>query len=189
MALEQRKQRSPWKTDKKPQPGSAAHAVAIPDKLYFRIGEVAQLCGLPPHVLRFWETEFPQLKPNKGGNGQRLYRKQDVELVLELQQLLHREKFTIAGARRLLAEKRHGSSVHTAHATERTLAPQPIAPDLQTMRGELRAILGLLDGEIVPARVPLREPTAGRTGEVHAKKQPVSKRGRSWNDDNAPLLF
>lgn len=85
---------------------SVPASVVIPDKLYFRIGDVAQLCGLEAYVLRYWETEFPQLKPNKGGTGQRLYRKRDVELVLEIKRLLYTEGFTIAGARRLLAEKR-----------------------------------------------------------------------------------
>ncbi len=80
--------------------------VSIPDKLYFRIGNVARLCSLPAYVLRFWETEFPQLKPNKGGTGQRLYRKRDVEIVLEIKHLLYEEGFTIAGARRLMAENR-----------------------------------------------------------------------------------
>jgi DNA-binding transcriptional MerR regulator len=148
MALEQRKQRAPLKAEKKSQPGSAARTVAIPDKLYFRIGEVAQLCGLPTHVLRFWETEFPQLKPNKGGTGQRLYRRQDVELVLELQRLLHEEKFTIAGARRLLAEKRRNGSAAAKPKAAHTAQPQ--MPDLQKVRGELRAILGLLRAEVAP---------------------------------------
>lgn len=85
---------------------AVAPFVSIPDKLYFRIGDVAQLCDLQAYVLRYWETEFPQLKPNKGGTGQRLYRKRDVELVLEIKRLLYTEGFTIAGARRLLAEKR-----------------------------------------------------------------------------------
>src|SRR5487761_1252352 len=84
--------------------------VSIPDKLYFRIGDVARLCSLPAYVLRFWETEFPQLKPHKGGSGQRLYRKRDVEMVLEIKRLLYDEGFTIAGARRLLGEKRRAGS-------------------------------------------------------------------------------
>lgn len=94
-----------------PQPArrkmqSVKTPVSIPDKLYFRIGDVASLCSLPAYVLRFWETEFPQLKPHKGGSGQRLYRKRDVEMVLEIKRLLYDEGFTIAGARRSLAEKR-----------------------------------------------------------------------------------
>ncbi len=72
---------------------------AIPDKLYFRIGEVAKLCEVPAYVLRFWEGEFPQLKPNKGGTGQRLYRRRDVEMALRVKTLLYDEGYTIAGAR------------------------------------------------------------------------------------------
>jgi DNA-binding transcriptional MerR regulator len=94
-----------------PQPArrkmqSVKTPVSIPDKLYFRIGDVATLCSLPAYVLRFWETEFPQLKPHKGGSGQRLYRKRDVEVVLEIKRLLYDEGFTIAGARKTLSEKR-----------------------------------------------------------------------------------
>ena len=77
-------------------------ATTIPDKLYFRIGEVAALCGVPAYVLRFWESEFPQLKPNKGGTGQRLYRRRDVEMALRIRTLLYEGKFTIPGARQAL---------------------------------------------------------------------------------------
>src|SRR5271169_4965809 len=73
--------------------------VVIPDKLYFRIGEVSRLCGLPAYVLRFWETEFPQLKPVKSSTGQRMYRRKDVEAALHIKKLLYEEGFTIAGAR------------------------------------------------------------------------------------------
>ncbi len=73
----------------------------IPDKLYFRIGEVAQLCEVPAYVLRFWETEFPQLRPNKGGTGQRLYRRRDVEMALRIKTLLYDEGYTIPGARQV----------------------------------------------------------------------------------------
>src|SRR5215470_12807839 len=79
-----------------------AGEVVIPDKLYFRIGEVSRLCGLPSYVLRFWETEFTQLKPNKSGTGQRMYRKTDVENVLRVKKLLYDQGFTIAGARQQL---------------------------------------------------------------------------------------
>src|SRR5438477_8982755 len=76
--------------------------ILIPDKLYFRIGEVASLCRLPAYVLRFWETEFPQLKPVKGSTGQRMYRQRDVENVLRIKKLLYDEGFTIPGARQQL---------------------------------------------------------------------------------------
>ena len=71
----------------------------IPDKLYFRIGEVAHIAGVEPYVLRFWETEFPQLAPKKTGKGHRLYRRKEVELVLEVKRLLYEKRFTIEGAR------------------------------------------------------------------------------------------
>jgi DNA-binding transcriptional MerR regulator len=74
----------------------------IPDKLYFRIGDVAKLCDVPAYVLRFWESEFPQLKPHKGGTGQRLYRRRDVEMALRVKSLLYNEGYTIPGARQFL---------------------------------------------------------------------------------------
>jgi DNA-binding transcriptional MerR regulator len=74
----------------------------IPDRLYFRIGDVARICGVEPYVLRFWETQFPNLKPNKGGTGQRLYRRREVELALRIKQLVHQEGYTLAGARQAL---------------------------------------------------------------------------------------
>ena len=74
----------------------------IPDRLYFRIGDVARICGVEPYVLRFWETQFPNLKPNKGGTGQRLYRRREVELALRIKQLVHHEGYTLAGARHAL---------------------------------------------------------------------------------------
>src|SRR5580698_9361813 len=74
----------------------------IPDRLYFKIGDVARICGVETYVLRFWETQFPQLKPNKGGTGQRLYKRREVELALEIKRLVHREGYTIAGAKQVL---------------------------------------------------------------------------------------
>jgi DNA-binding transcriptional MerR regulator len=76
-------------------------APVIPDKLYFRIGDVARLCEVPAYVLRFWETEFPNLKPNKGGTGQRLYRRKDVETALRIKHLLYDLGYTIPGARQV----------------------------------------------------------------------------------------
>src|SRR3954449_10647120 len=83
----------------------AGAEVVVPDKLYFRIGEVARLCRLPAYVLRFWETEFPQLKPVKSSTGQRMYRRRDVESVLHIKKLLYEDGFTIAGARGQLKEE------------------------------------------------------------------------------------
>lgn len=78
----------------------------IPDKLFFKIGEVAEVAGVEQHVLRYWEDEFATLQPNKNRSGQRLYEKKDVELILEIQHLLYMEKYTIAGAKKKLKENR-----------------------------------------------------------------------------------
>src|SRR5277367_5305510 len=75
---------------------------AIPDKLFFRIGEVAQLVGVEPYVLRYWESEFPGLSPRKSSSGQRMFRRKDVELLLNIKHLLYDRKFTIEGARKAL---------------------------------------------------------------------------------------
>ena len=77
----------------------------IPDKLFFRIGEVSQLVGVEPYVLRYWESEFPGLSPKKSNTGQRMFRRKDVEMLLNIKQLLYDKKFTIEGARKALLEK------------------------------------------------------------------------------------
>ena len=77
----------------------------VPDRLYFRIGDVSAITGVPPYVLRYWESEFPALQPRKSGGGQRLYRKRDVVMLLEIKKLLYQERYTVAGARRRLAER------------------------------------------------------------------------------------
>ena len=74
----------------------------IPDKLYFKIGEVSQISGLPSHVLRFWESEFKKIKPRRTASGQRSYTQKDVALILEIKHLLYEKKFTIEGARKYL---------------------------------------------------------------------------------------
>ncbi len=155
---------------------SSKMPIVIPDKLYFRIGDVARLCNLPAYVLRFWETEFPQLKPNKGGTGQRLYRKRDVEMVLEIKRLLYDEGFTIAGARRLLGEKRRAGSEAAASSRGVSEAPRekPMAaklvetkkdankPKIKDLRQEMRDLLTLLGSdpaEHKPAAVSTRRET------------------------------
>jgi len=113
--------------------------IVIPDKLYFRIGEVATLCHLPAYVLRFWESEFPQLKPVKSSTGQRMYRKRDVESVLRIKQLLYEQGFTISGARQQLraenkTDKTQGAIPFPTHSK----------PEIQHIRQGLREILNLL---------------------------------------------
>src|SRR5579863_8084697 len=75
---------------------------SIPDKLFFRIGEVSQLVGVEPYVLRYWESEFPGLSPRKSNTGQRMFRRKDVEMLFHIKQLLYEKKFTIEGARKAL---------------------------------------------------------------------------------------
>ena len=98
---------------------------AIPAKLYYKIGEVCELAGLPPHVLRFWEHEFPQLLPTKSPKGHRLYRKRDIETILKIKELLYERKFTIKGAREYLG--RAGES-----------EPSPTAPGTGEILGRLK---------------------------------------------------
>jgi DNA-binding transcriptional MerR regulator len=113
--------------------------VIIPEKLYFRIGEVARLCRLPAYVLRFWETEFPQLKPVKSSTGQRMYRHKDVESVLRIKKLLYEEGFTIVGARQQLR-----SEIKTEKKQSPLPFPERPATELKRIRQGLREILTIL---------------------------------------------
>lgn len=104
----------------------------IPGKLYFRIGEVTEITGVQPYTLRHWESEFPTLNPKKNDAGQRLYRRAEIEMVLEIQRLLHLEGYTTAGARRLLSQRaktkgRGGAASPKLAAPARPAAP-PAAP-------------------------------------------------------------
>ncbi len=117
----------------------AADEIIIPDKLYFRIGEVANLCRLPAYVLRFWESEFPQLKPVKSSTGQRMYRKRDVESVLRIKQLLYEQGFTIVGARQQLRSESKTDKTQSAIPF-----PSQAPADIQRIRQGLREILTLL---------------------------------------------
>jgi len=78
--------------------------VQIPDKLYFKIGEVSRLADVKPYVLRYWESEFPSIRPSKSRSKQRLYRKKDIELILRIKDLLYNQGFTIAGAKKILRQ-------------------------------------------------------------------------------------
>ncbi|MGO9865479.1 MAG: MerR family transcriptional regulator [Terriglobales bacterium] len=118
---------------------SRSAEIVIPDKLYFRIGEVAKLCRLPAYVLRFWETEFAQLKPVKGSTGQRMYRKRDVESVVRIKKLLYEDGFTIAGARQQLRDE-------TKADRNQAALPFPVnsSVNVARLRNELEQILRIL---------------------------------------------
>ncbi|MDP8257003.1 MAG: MerR family transcriptional regulator [Candidatus Alcyoniella australis] len=87
-----------------------ARQIEIPDKLYFKIGEVSDLTGIKPYVLRYWESEFNIVKPSKTKTNQRLYKRKEVEMILEIKKLLYEDKFTIAGAKKILQERHRGRS-------------------------------------------------------------------------------
>lgn len=159
--------------------GAGLSAMEIPDKLYFRIGEVARICGVPAYVLRFWEGEFPQLKPNKGGTGQRLYRRRDVEMALRIKTLLYDEGYTITGARQAFkAELRSGRDLPTGPDG----APDTLdASHLRAIQKELRELLALLLKPPAPrqpvqairaSRAPLEEP-----GSAPAARLPATRAG------------
>jgi DNA-binding transcriptional MerR regulator len=125
---------------------SALDWPAIPDRLYFKIGDVARICAVETYVLRFWETQFPQLKPNKSGTGQRLYRRRDVEIALKIKQLVHGQGYTLAGARQVLEQ------VHRRHQPQRD--PQPRLP---LLGGDSAQPLDDVASTIAHARAELRE--------------------------------
>lgn len=120
----------------------------IPDKLYFRIGEVSRLAGIKPYVLRFWETEFSSLGPKKSGKGHRLYRRKDVELVLEIKRLLYDKRYTIEGARKYLDSRSREAGPKSTEPAGKLMRPQSLfgeaGPALEAIRKELTEILELL---------------------------------------------
>ncbi|MBI3092222.1 MAG: MerR family transcriptional regulator [Candidatus Tectomicrobia bacterium] len=114
-------------------------ASTIPDKMFFKIGEVADITGIKPHVLRYWESEFKLLKPAKNKSGQRIYRRRDVEVVQQIKQLLYEESYTIAGAKKKIA-RRFGEEVENGNGADLAVARRVF----QEVRGELMEILSIL---------------------------------------------
>ena len=172
----------------------APEPTVIPDKLYFRIGDVATLLDVPAYVLRFWETEFPQLKPNKGGTGQRLYRKKDVEMALRIKSLLYDEGYTIPGARQVFKSEAK-SSTETPEAApaprETAAAVEAARPqltgrqtaNLHALREEMRALLNQLSEPAgstasTESSVPMRtkvKPMRPRLAVLETKPEPTAK--------------
>ena len=112
---------------------------AIPDKLVFRIGEVSQIVGVEPYVVRYWETEFPSLAPKKSSSGQRIFRRKEVELLLRIKHLLYDKKYTIEGARKALQEK---APARLPDGKQTELFPTSAVPEI---RKELVAIIKMLE--------------------------------------------
>jgi len=120
------------------QPGSTE----IPDKLYFKIGEVSHLLGVEPYVLRYWESEFPLLSPKKSGTGHRLFRRKDVELLLRIKHLLYEKRFTIEGARQTLQAESHAPKSRAINKrAQQELFSEDLLPEI---RRELSDILEFL---------------------------------------------
>jgi len=112
---------------------STSPSATIPDKLFFRIGEVAELTGVPPYVLRYWESEFRLLRPRKNHAGQRVYRKQDIELILRIKRLLYEDRLTLEGAKKRLQHESRGR-------TQQLELPVPDPSTLELLR-EIRSRL------------------------------------------------
>lgn len=110
--------------------------VEIPDKLYFKIGEVGKLADVPTHVLRYWESEFTAIRPKRANSNQRLYRREDVELILKIKSLLHEQGFTIAGAKKMLATNERP----TAQASKSISTGDRAAMALGTVKDELQRL-------------------------------------------------
>lgn len=131
-------------------PAPESDPLEIPDKLYFRIGEVSRLARIKPYVLRYWETEFPGLGPKKSGTGQRLFRRKDVELVLEIKRLLYDKRFTIEGARKHLENRGKvdpaaaRESARNSQRRQGELFTPPLLETWDEIRKELRAILKIV---------------------------------------------
>jgi len=149
-------------------PKRVQDATAIPDRLYFKIGDVARICKVETYVLRFWESQFPQLKPGKSGTGQRLYRRRDVETALEIKRLVHGEGYTLLGARHALGQARRSEP-----QPRLPLAPgepgkrlDKAAAVIGSARAELREIAGLLSSP--EPQMPRRRP---RMTGLHASTE------------------
>ena len=141
----------------------------IPDKLYFRIGEVAKLCDIPAYVLRFWESEFPQLRPNKGGTGQRLYRRRDVETALHIKSLLYDEGYTIPGARQVIKSELKQKAPQLPLAIEDP-APAADTRQLRKLQKDLRDLLAMLSKPAARAAVhPIRSSRPASASRIPKK--------------------
>ncbi len=151
-----------------PSRKQAIESPSIPDRLYFKISDVARICGVETYVLRFWETQFPQLKPNKSGTGQRLYRRRDVETALEIKRLVHDQGYTLAGARQVLepaSRRRNAQSSLPLRGSARDGGREAVAAAVGRARAELREIAALLAAPVARtqrrSRITAMQPSSG----------------------------
>jgi len=160
-----------------PSPKRAVEIPTIPDRLYFKIGDVARLLKIEPYVLRFWESQFPQLKPNKSGTGQRLYRKRDVEVAVEIKRLVYGEGYTLSGARQVLGQQRRGDASASAPAAKPAVSkPNPVkggkvSEVIGRARAELRELAGML---AVPVGAAGKAVAMPQVHSIRRKTRPAS---------------
>jgi DNA-binding transcriptional MerR regulator len=137
-------------------------AAAIPEKLFFKIGEVCEIAGVQAHVLRYWETEFPMLQPQKNRAGQRTYRRRDVEMALRIKELLYDEQYTIAGAKKKLAGEQRGPSRDSGQ-----LAPsRPAGRSLQPPPSLAARFSKAANAEVAPSPVTATEDSRPALREI-----------------------
>lgn len=115
---------------------------SIPDKLYFRIGEVAKMIGVEPYVLRYWETEFPEIAPVKSKARQRLYKRQDVELIYRIRDLLYQQNFTIKGAKKKIKDERGKKS---DNQIDLDLEPKEVSQGMLQLKKTVQSVLSEMD--------------------------------------------
>jgi DNA-binding transcriptional MerR regulator len=142
---------------------------ALPDKQFFKIGEAAEIVGVKAHVLRYWESEFPTIRPLKTRGAHRMYRRADVELLCVIHKLLHQEGYTIAGARKRVRELR--GELRSDEASEQPEVAEAarelaLRAELIQVRNDLSELLVALDAPKVSEKTPMREATATVTAVV-----------------------
>jgi DNA-binding transcriptional MerR regulator len=135
-------------------------AISIPEKLFFKIGEVCDICGVQAHVLRYWESEFPMLAPQKNRAGQRTYRKRDVEMALRIKELLYEDQYTIAGAKKKLASELRGAS-----KLKVVPAPDPNAPAAPSAQPTLQSAAPPLESRPVYDSAPVPDANYAMTDD------------------------
>lgn len=159
----------------------------LPDKLFFKIGEVAQLVGVKPHVLRYWESEFPNLRPLKTRGSHRMYRRRDVELAVVLRRLLHEERLTVAGAKKRLREM--GQATVKAEPDPTATREVSQRAEFIQLRRQLSDFLLELDRLLTDAPESADEPKATVTSAtsssvpVQAKKTSPGEHFSTWQDN------
>src|SRR5215467_15426642 len=148
----------------------------IPEKLFFRIGEVCDLIKVQPHVLRYWETEFPMLAPQKNRAGQRVYRRKDVEMVMRIRDLLYEEKFTIAGAKKRLIDEGRGNAGRVRHAATASAATED--PSIEPTDVSVEPPAGEPEQTVLPGLIPSTAPLSAAAPGISSEDSGISPQTR-----------